>query len=186
MFKKQLIAIALGACSATSAMAVPVHAGNGHWYEYIATNVDWGTAFAAASASTYLGMQGYLATITSAAENAHIASTVTGGALAWIGGSDAGNPINFFTWRGGPEIGQAFTYTNWATGEPNNCCGGENYVHINFGGLGKWNDHGGPGNPGQINGYVVEYNGVPEPTTLALLLGGLAIGGFARRGRATK
>lgn len=62
-----------------------------------------------------------------------------------------------WTWRAGTEAGQGLGYTNWAPGEPNNCCGGENSAHLNWQSSGEWNDHGGPGNPGQLNGYVIEY-----------------------------
>jgi hypothetical protein len=189
---RQVAAIACVAATAwlsTAATAAPIqYAGNGHWYEFIATPVNWTQAFGAANASTHLGLQGYLATITSAGENAFVSANVANGGLAWLGGSDAGAAVNAWTWRNGPEAGQAFTYTNWAGGEPNNCCGGEDYVHINWGAGGTWNDHGGPGNPGQVNGYIVEYsaaNGVPEPMSLALVLtcGALAAG-FSRRRRA--
>jgi hypothetical protein len=191
---KRIPSLAAVACvAAVSGMSAPAHAApiqyaaNGHWYEFIATPVNWTQAFAAANASTFLGLQGYLATITTAGENTFVASNVASGGLAWLGGSDAGAAVNAWTWRNGPEAGQAFSYTSWGGGEPNNCCGGEDYVHINFGGLGLWNDHGGPGNPGQVNGYIIEYsaNGaVPEPMSLALVLSSAALAAaFSRRRR---
>lgn len=176
--KRTLLALTLGMSTLSTAMAAAVQwDGNGHWYEFVATPVTWQQAFEAANASSHLGLQGYLATVTSAGENTFVSSTVAAGSLAWLGGSDNGAAINEWTWRNGPEAGQPFTYTNWNGFEPNNCCGGEDYVHTNWSGTGFWNDHGGPGNPGQLNGYVIEYGAapIPEPESYALLLAGLGL-----------
>lgn len=149
---------------------------NGHYYRYVDDQVTAEAAFAAAAATNYLGMAGYLVTITSDAENTFVSDTVAGGALSWLGGSDKDAAVNAWTWRVGPEAGQAFSFTKWAGGEPNNCCGGEDYVHTNWASGGYWNDHGSPANAGQLNGYVIEYSAapVPEPQTYALLLAGLS------------
>ena len=56
--------------SSTSVMAAPVQWGSaGHWYEYFDTLVTATEAVTLAQASTFSGMHGYLATITSADEN---------------------------------------------------------------------------------------------------------------------
>lgn len=159
--------------------------GNGHYYEFVSDVVTWADALAAAQSMSYLGMTGYLATITDAAENRFASVTVAGGTLAWLSGSDNGSEGNW-TWRAGPENGQALTYFNWNPGEPNNCCGGENYLQTNWATPMGWNDHGGPGNAGQVNGFLVEFsaapNNVPEPASLALVMTAALAGvGVARR-----
>jgi hypothetical protein len=60
----------------------------GHWYERVDTDATWVEAKAAAEPRSYAGMQGYLATITTEAENQWIVANL-GGALTldhWLGG----------------------------------------------------------------------------------------------------
>lgn len=160
--------------------AAPVQwAGNGHWYEYVATPLTWLDARADALSRSHLGMAGYLATITSAAEDAFAYSLLPSATSAWLGGTDGyglsteGNWI----WADGPEAGQALTYTNWAPGEPNN-------LNIEDGlsarSTGQWNDY--------LNnrplGYIVEYSApapVPLPAGLPLVLTGLGALAMLRR-----
>lgn len=55
--------------------------------------------------------------------------------VQWIGASDAGHEGDWTWTNGAPVKGN-----NWLPKEPNNCCGGENCLHINYKKAGKWND----------------------------------------------
>jgi gliding motility-associated-like protein len=151
----------------------------GHYYFYVADQgISWTEAKAEAESQTYFGLQGYLVTITSE-EEAQLTGEQSSG-TGWIGGSDQSNEGTWI-WETGPEEGQVFwngvssgsapdgMFAFWNTGEPNNCCGGENYAHItdpSIGILGSWNDlpNSGaedPTNPYHPQGYIVEFGGMP-------------------------
>lgn len=181
---KKTILAALFGLAASAANAVPVQwttadGGNGNYYEFVSTGLNWFDAAADAASRTYRGATGYLVTITSAQEQQFI-NGLSGlnNNLYWLGGSDAGSQNNW-TWRTGPEAGQAFTYTNWAPGEPNNFAGIlEDHVVGGWGNR-QWNDI--PG--GNTYAYVVEYTPapVPLPAGFGLMLTGLGALAFARR-----
>ena len=137
---------------------------NGHYYKFIPNiGITWKDAKIAAQASTYYGLQGYLATITSSDE-AQLAGTQSAGA-GWIGGSDEATEGSW-QWMTGPETNQNIGYTNWNTGEPNQA-GDEDYAHITAAGvgiLGSWNDLSNTGSASgnyQPKGFIVEYGGMP-------------------------
>lgn len=147
---------------------------NGHYYLFVPNiGIKWSDAKIAAQNSNYYGLQGYLATLTSA-EEAQIAGEQTSGA-GWIGGSDEENE-GTWKWMTGPEMGTVFWQGNftgfttnfafWNTGEPNDS-GNEDYAHVTAQGvgiLGSWNDLSDTGNTSgnyQPKGYIVEYGGMP-------------------------
>lgn len=158
--------------SVGSVNAAPVqYAGNGHWYDYVDTGViSWDDALAAAASSAHNGMQGYLATATDAGEDQFI-SSLANNAFGYLGASDADSEGDW-KWI----TGEAWSYTNWAPGEPNNCCGGENYL-LKWDNN-QWNDI----SPADsfITGYYVEYENAPSavPAPAALWLFGSGVVGL--------
>lgn len=123
---------------------------NGHYYIKSPSTNYWTQSRNAAASSSYYGLQGYIATITSAAENSFVSVLLNSD--TWIGGSDNYNYINQavgyilytnqaaaegkFYWVAGPEKGTQLTssnfsagwltstYNNWnGGGEPNNSWG---------------------------------------------------------------
>jgi hypothetical protein len=143
--------------------------GNGlpHFYEYVSSDgISWSAAEAAARSRSYAGITGYLATITTQAENDFIAQRLTSN--GWIGGSDAAVE-GAWRWETGPELGAQFSsagsvfgtaFRNWGSGEPNNSGSGENYAQMRAD-TGKWNDL--PNQPSNSDsnrprGYLVEYS----------------------------
>ena len=153
---------------------------NNHYYEYVNQSLTWVQAKTAAASRTLYGLQGYLATSTSVAENDFIKTKLTDD--GWLGGSDNFNEINQASgstiyanqtaaegnwyWITGPEAGTQFSvgssplpaqYANWNAAEPNNSGGSEDFLQIYFANDGRWNDLGN----GQSMGYIVEYGGLP-------------------------
>ncbi|MGC4072095.1 MAG: fibronectin type III domain-containing protein [Nibricoccus sp.] len=129
---------------------------NGHYYEFVASQgITWTAAKAAAESRRFYGMQGYLATITSAAENTFITTKLVG--QGWMGASDAAQE-SIWRWVTGPEgledSGQGrhfFTQTSAHGSSPS------------FSGL--YGSHGnGGGNP--VGGYYSNWwNSEPNDAT---------------------
>ncbi|MBW4442205.1 MAG: DUF4347 domain-containing protein [Plectolyngbya sp. WJT66-NPBG17] len=131
------------------------------YYEFVSNSLTWTQARDAAAARTRQGMAGYLATITSAAENAQIQSLLMGN-RGWISANDAATE-GIWRWMTGPEGGRPFwsatsgvlngSYINWNSGEPNNWGGNEDHAEIIS--PGSWNDI----LETTGRGYIVEYGG---------------------------
>jgi gliding motility-associated-like protein len=153
----------------------------GHYYQYVPnTGISWTNAKNAAAASTYYGLQGYLATITTV-EEVQISGVQASGA-GWIGGSDEANE-GVWKWVTGPELGTTFwngavngsspTFAFWNANEPNNQ-GEEDYAHVTAPGVGQpgsWNDLSNVGASSgnyQPKGYIVEYGGMPGDPVLQI------------------
>jgi uncharacterized delta-60 repeat protein len=110
--------------------------GNNHWYEYRSTSVgNWTQSrdFAAANG-------GYLATITSQAEQDFVNSILPANSAVWLGGfqdrsrTDYTEPSGAWRW----VTGETWSYMNWNPSEPNNGGGNEDFLELQSNK--KWND----------------------------------------------
>ena len=154
--------------SITPPAGVFINPSNGHSYELVTTQqtITWSDAKVAAETKTLNEEHGYLATVTSAAENQFIIDKF-GSFSGWIGASDAAQE-GTWKWVTGPEAGTIFqvgragnvtstpSYTNFDNGEPSSSTA-ENYA--GFHGGNGWNDY--PNNSTEVNKYVVEYSTAP-------------------------
>jgi len=134
---------------------------NGHWYANVSTaGISWDQAKLDAAAKTLPNStgRGYLATITSAAENTFINDNFSN--IPFIGASDAQTEGDWF-WMDGPEAGTMFfsngapvgaSFVKWGTNEPNNL-NNEDYAQLWTGDT--WNDHS------TQTDYLVEFGGMP-------------------------
>ncbi len=168
----------------TAAVTWPLdEGGNGHQYEgvFVGSAVTWAQARDMAAQRG-----GYLATLTSEAENAFVFDNVASDLSLWA--FDAYGP-----WLGGlqpdgaPEpdggwqwvTGEEWSYTNWGIGEPNDITG-EQYLHFdNLGELAepspRWNDYR-DDDVFPVHSFIVEY---PIPTCGTVVV--FALGGVAGR-----
>ena len=191
--KSALMAVSALGLLATPASAVTQFAGNGHLYEFVATNLSWQGALAAAAAATPIaGYTAHLVTITSQGEDDFIKTLTGSTTFVWAAGTDE-DVEGTWKWAAGPEAGQTFFifgsgpvgFANWNAGEPNNV-GTEDYLHVKAN-TGDWNDIFSTFPSG---GYVVEYSlnagAIPEPASWALLVGGLGLVGTALRRRSSR
>ncbi|MFM5999368.1 MAG: lectin-like protein [Dolichospermum sp.] len=112
----------------------PIFDYNGSQY----TLTSYGTWQQAQSQALSLG--GNLVTINTAAEQDWLVSTFGGNEKLWIGLTDEVTEGQF-NWASN----ETSTYTNWFPGQPDNGGPqGEDYVVMNFGSAGKWNDYPDP------------------------------------------
>ncbi len=192
---------ATGSVSISANLGKPVYrSATGEYYEFVTSGsstalTTWTTAKTNAEASTLYGLQGYLATITSQAENDFLTNTFA--SRGWIGAQADSN--RKWTWVGGPEAGKAFwqgnangtlvttdsiNYANWDTGEPNNFTdptlfpNGESYAQFTTGGV--WNDLANDptaqtGDKYRPNGYWIEYGNNDGSASLAGTRGSIAL-----------
>jgi hypothetical protein len=153
----------------------PVSGGNGHYYEPVpySAGLSWNEAKLEAESRG-----GYLATITSDAENQFVFSLInspeywafrydyntSSGPL--IGGfqlNKHNEPSGNFGW----VTGESFSFVSFAVGQPDNLSNDEEYVgYFTFSAgtpSATWNDF----NQWYTSSYIIEYNQVPESSNVA-------------------
>lgn len=141
---------------------------NGHYYEavVVSNGISWTNAKAAAEARG-----GYLATLTSAAENDFVFGLIDSATFWTLGGSPQSS---FGPWLGGEfksgvwqwVTGEPWSYTNWHSGQPDRASGVEDklmfWVRTANVRQSTWNDVINYDNPpGRPITYVIEWNTNP-------------------------
>ena len=157
------------------AQAAPVlYAGNGHYYEYVNSGVGptWDLANAQASGMTYAGLSGHLATLNTEAEytfvNNYLNTVGASWDLAVVGGH---NVAGTYTWVNG-EGAMNFAgwgSSPWAAGEPN-----MGQYGVTMGNVDYDNTLVSQASGNGFGDMIVEYQAVPEPSSLMLLAIGCA------------
>lgn len=162
-----------------STQAATLNSSNGHYYELVEFadigRLDWNQAKTYAQNSTFMGASGYLATLTSVAEDDFVwdlgAQDYFLGAYDNSTNDGAGNwTHNAWQW----VTGETFSYDNWLPGEPNHWQDGSDQTANNedylmyWGKTRGWNDTNVDSSylDGVIQfttrGFVIEYE--PAPT----------------------
>ena len=141
-------------------------ANGNHYLAVPEIGILWTDAKVAAEASSFMGVQGHLATVTDAAEDDWIWANLDGGngqnmEEYWLGGFQDLNSMSYSEPGGGWTwvTGEPWAFTDWWPGEPNDSPAPEDYViYMPFGlsSTGQWND--GRNDHWSIRGYIVEYD----------------------------
>ncbi len=163
MKKTVLVILMICAVTAPAFAGTPVlNPGNGHYYEVVEASTSWPDADTGAQAKSHLSVQGHLATITSAAEQAFVTSLMVSDSPnqhCWAGGyqpDGAAEPGGGWSW----VTGETWSFTSWYPGEPNQYLGfNEDHMFLNAGShaaSGRWSDGQGPDGRWSMVEYDVE------------------------------
>jgi len=155
--------------SKTQILTSPVQfTANNHYYALLKGHSSWLSALNAAASESYRGLGGYLATVTSAAEDTFIYNSVitplslpiTDGYSIGLGATDAAVE-GAWRWATGPEAGQVLVYQHWLSGQPDSGTR-QNYLSYALGSS-FWEDMypDASVDPQGYAGFVVEFGGLP-------------------------
>jgi len=142
----------LGSLETVSATIVNSGPYDGHFYEIWDNKMtgDEAIAFAKTQVGS-CGKNGYLAALTSSAENDFVENLIPNNVKPWIGLTDK-NVEGEFVWLSG-EVSH---FRKWRAGEPNDYNHGEDCVQMHWGNANYWNDNRCNGDHGKF-GLVIEY-----------------------------
>lgn len=154
--------------------AAVLNTDNGHYYEVFFGTYTWDSANAEAGSRNHEGLQGHLATVTSATENFWIVENLDDYQGNFIGGTDS-NTEGVWEW----VTGETFSYDNFLPGEPNSW-NSLNEDYLMYWWSNGWNDTTNDpySDVGFELGYIVEYentinpSAVPIPTAVWLFASG--------------
>ncbi|MGA3066062.1 MAG: hypothetical protein ABSF29_04360 [Tepidisphaeraceae bacterium] len=190
-----LVIFALFTARATTAQATPASfdSADGKWYQpvLVPTGITWGAAESAAQAAG-----GYLACPTDSAQNTFVFNLISAPSYwtalsvnsdflgPWLGATstnDTNGSDATWTWVNGAP----FSYNNWYSNQPDGFPGDlplQAIDYYDFASIGPtWGDTAQSGTPGfdLPQGYVIEFNTNPNPTSTAVPLPSAAWSGLA-------
>jgi len=178
--KRNLLLVLMFVVLHSPSLAAPIYNPvTGNYYDIVTKPIEWEPAKMEAESIIFMGLKGYLATITSAQENWWIVDNLGGASTLdhWLGGYYGGG----WQWI----TGESWEYTNWGWTEPTG--DGDALEFDDYETTppvpGYWNDIG---RWTEEEGYIVEWETripapVPIPGSIWLLGSGLAgLIGFTR------
>ena len=144
---------------------------NSHYYSFVSGWTNWENADYSSNQITYRGLQGYLATVTSSAEDSFIYFNLitplnlprSNGNNIGLGATDS-KVEGVWRWTGGPEKNQILSYTNWSLNQPDSGVN-QNYLSYTWWNN-QWDDmylDNSISPPNGYAGFIVEFGGV-SPT----------------------
>ncbi len=169
-------------------MAPTVYWGNGHYYEFVASNQWWGNVEYDASQRTHQGLTGYLATVTSSDENEFIWKRSNNNAqisgASYLGGQYVNNKRTW-SWKTGPDEGIWFWENDAAVAGiyNNRQNSGWNGDNGSADSLAMWSSDGKWDDTNNRKNYITEYGWSGPQVTVGLTgtpINGIENGNAAR------
>lgn len=162
IFLKSLAGLALFLTPYIVNSAAVLNSGNNHYYEVFSGTYTWDDANLEASNRTFNGLQGHLATVTSAAENFWIVENLDNYQGNFIGGTDSATE-GVWEW----VTGETFSYENFLPGEPNSW-NSLNEDYLMYWWSDGWNDTTlDPYSDVEFTlGYIIEYESAIVPSAV--------------------